>query len=183
MSAHDVPPVTPNEPPPLPTASSNPLGIAGFVVSLAGLLLTCGVLCPVGCVLSLFGLRRQPRDFAIAGVAIGAVGTLLAVVAAIFVVKALDLRERGGGDGSFEFEGPRVSTELTLSMAEELIDLENEEKGRLPADEDGTALLESMTDGWGRALRYERGGDVGYTIRSAGPDGAFGTGDDVTATR
>jgi hypothetical protein len=179
VSAPDVPPLPRASPP----GSSNALGLAGFIVSLVGLVLTCGVLCPVGFVLSALGLRKEPRGLAIAGVAIGAVGTLLAVAAAIFVVKSLHLLGRTAGDGAFEFEGPRVSTEITLSMAEELIDLENAEKGRLPAEADGTALLASMTDGWGRALRYERGADDGYTIRSAGPDGAFGTGDDVTTTR
>ena len=52
--------------------SSNGLGIAGFVLSLLGLV-SCGLLAPVGVVLSLFALRREPRGFAVAGLVIGLV--------------------------------------------------------------------------------------------------------------
>jgi hypothetical protein len=173
----------PSVPPPRPPASSNALGVAGFIVSLVGLVLTCGLLCPVGLGLSIFGLRKEPRGLAIAGTAIGAIGTMLAITVAIVAAKGFELFGKAMEDGRFAMEGPRVGTEVTLSMAEELIDLDNAEHSRLPTDEAGTALLATLTDGWGHALRYERGTEDGYTIRSAGPDGAFGTTDDVTATR
>ena len=60
-------------------APTNGLGIAGFIVSLVGLL-SCGLLCPIGFLLSLVGLTKQPRGFAIAGAIIGAIGTLWLVL-------------------------------------------------------------------------------------------------------
>ena len=56
-------------------APTNGLGIAGFIVSLVGFL-SCGLLSPIGFLLSLVGLTKQPRGFAIAGAIIGAIGTL-----------------------------------------------------------------------------------------------------------
>lgn len=50
---------------------SNSLGFAGFLCSTIGLVCTVGILCPIGFVLSLIGLRKQPRGFAIAGSIIG----------------------------------------------------------------------------------------------------------------
>jgi hypothetical protein len=34
-------------------------------------------------------------------------------------------------------------------------------------------------DGWGRAIRYERLSETSFRLRSAGPDGAFDTADDI----
>lgn len=62
-----------NAPTPTP---SNGLGVAGFVTSLVGLLLTCGLLCPLGFIFSLVALRKQPRGMAIAGAVIGGLGSL-----------------------------------------------------------------------------------------------------------
>ena len=52
--------------PAVPHRETNGLGVAGFVVSLAGLLLTGGLLSPVGVVISLIALGRRPRGFAVA---------------------------------------------------------------------------------------------------------------------
>jgi len=59
-------------------SQSNGLGIAGFIVSLVGWL-TCGLLCPVGLILSVIGLFKQPRGMAIAGSVIGGFGSLFLV--------------------------------------------------------------------------------------------------------
>jgi len=37
----------------------------------------------------------------------------------------------------------------------------------------------SITDAWGRKIRYERLSDDAFRLTSAGPDGAFGTADDI----
>jgi len=34
-------------------------------------------------------------------------------------------------------------------------------------------------DAWGRAIRYEKLSDTSFRLRSAGPDGAFDTADDI----
>lgn len=49
------------------SAPSNGLGVAGFVTSLVSLFLSCGLLSPVSMLLSLIGLMKRPRGFAIAG--------------------------------------------------------------------------------------------------------------------
>ena len=49
------------------------------------------------------------------------------------------------------------------------------------SDEDGEPLLESEpVDPWGNELRYEKRGKKRPVIISAGPDGEFGTDDDIT---
>ena len=72
MSQGYAPPVKhPNYPPSphhAPT-ESNGWGTAGFVVSIAGLFL-CGIPSIIGLFLSLIGLGKNPKGFAIAGVVI-----------------------------------------------------------------------------------------------------------------
>jgi len=54
---------------------SNGLGTAGFVLSLIGFI-TCGLLCPLGFLLSLFGMLKPPRGLAIAGTILGGLGSI-----------------------------------------------------------------------------------------------------------
>jgi hypothetical protein len=67
--------------------STNGLGIAGFVVSLVGMLGACvgaAVLSPVGLILSAIALRRVPRGLAIAGLMLGIIGSVLLMIAVLF---------------------------------------------------------------------------------------------------
>src|SRR3954471_6265213 len=87
-----VPP-QPAEQPPATTVvvahpPSNNLGLAGFVTSLLGLL-SCGVLSPIGLLLSLIGLTKQPRGFAVAGTIIGLIGSVFLAVAGVGIVLGL----------------------------------------------------------------------------------------------
>lgn len=63
--------------------SSNSLGVAGFILSLIGIVL-CGPLTLVGLILSLFALGRQPRGFAIAGLIIGVLGVAFMLLSFAF---------------------------------------------------------------------------------------------------
>lgn len=56
-------------------APTNGLGVAGFVISLIGLL-TCGCISPLGAIFSFVGCFGQPKGLAIAGLIIGCVGSL-----------------------------------------------------------------------------------------------------------
>jgi hypothetical protein len=67
---------------------SNGLGTAGFIVSLVGLV-TCGLLCPIGLLLSVFGLLKPPRGFAIAGTLIGGLGSIGFVLFGLAFITAL----------------------------------------------------------------------------------------------
>jgi hypothetical protein len=139
------------------------MGVAGFVVSLVGLVLTCCVLCPLGLIFSLIGLGRRPRGLAIAGTVIGGLGTLLLVVAVAVVVG----------------RGPeKVVTDLAIFGASLEIKAYKDQHGELPDDEEGERLLGDMADGWERPLRYRRDGGT-FEIVSAGPDGEFDTADDL----
>lgn len=62
-----------NQPP------SNGLGVAGFVISLIGFL-SCGVISPLGLILSVAGLSKEPRGLAIAGTILGGLGSIWVVV-------------------------------------------------------------------------------------------------------
>ena len=66
-------------------ASSNGLGIAGFVVSLVGLVTCFWIICPIGLALSFFAMFRRPRGMAIAGFILGLLGSLWIIVVVIFL--------------------------------------------------------------------------------------------------
>jgi hypothetical protein len=58
------------------------------------------------------------------------------------------------------------------------------EEGRPPSDLAGLkrsqpGIAAGALDAWGRTLKYERLSDSGFRLTSAGPDGAFGTPDDI----
>lgn len=155
----------PPPPPPPPLQSqTNGLGIAGFVVSLVGIF-TC-VLCPVGLILSLIALKNQPKGFAIAGTVIGGIGTLLVGAFAVVLVSTPEIV-----DG--------IKTGFTIAQAHARIEENRGEGGALPSEEEGNRLIEEFEDAWGSPLRYELQGEDRYVIRSAGPDGEFGTEDDI----
>ncbi|MHC4729135.1 MAG: hypothetical protein ACYS6Z_00925, partial [Planctomycetota bacterium] len=71
-----------------------------------------------------------------------------------------------------------IKTGITITEAHKIIEEHREESGALPSQEDGNRLIEDLEDRWGNALRYEVDGET-YVIRSAGPDGEFGTADDI----
>lgn len=58
---------------------SNVLGVAGFVFSLLGFF-SCGVLAPIGLLLSFCGMFSEPKGLATAGLILGFVGSLWLIV-------------------------------------------------------------------------------------------------------
>lgn len=153
---------------------SNGLGVAGFILSLLGLI-TCFTLSPIGLVLSLFGLTKQPRGLAIAGTIIGVVGSVLlgGVVSVIALFYGLI-----GGEA-----GRATATGFELGVANVLIEEHRNRTGNYPTEAEVSKQLDAFyldfTDGWGKAYRYETFDDGSYELRSAGPDGQFDTDDDV----
>src|SRR5690606_10490150 len=69
---------------PRPPADSNGMGVAGFLISLVGMC-SGGVLSPIGLILSLIAVGREPRGFAIAGIVLGALGSCGFIVTLLFV--------------------------------------------------------------------------------------------------
>lgn len=156
---------------------SNGLGIAGFVVSLVGLLCTVGVLSPLGLLLSFIALFKAPRGFAIAGVVVGLVGSVLGAVVGVALWMAWL-----GFEKAAEELGPHFSTATELVAVQGELHRAYDSSGDPPSEEKGNAIASTHLDGWGRPFRYlppAAGQEFWWRIESAGPDGAFGTPDDV----
>jgi hypothetical protein len=145
--------------------SGNGMGVAGFIVSLVGLILCAGIICPLGLVFSLIGLGREPRGLAIAGTILGGLGTLVFLgLVAVFL-------------GVGEMKETMV-TGVRFAMVQVEIEQYHKEHGEFPDADDGNEMIADELDGWDRPIRYSRTG-TGYQLQSAGPDGEFDTADDI----
>ncbi|GJM19973.1 MAG: hypothetical protein DHS20C14_21860 [Phycisphaeraceae bacterium] len=165
MSQHPQPTVI------IQQAPSNGLGTAGFVFSLLGLL-TCGLLGPIGLLLSFIGLFRKPNGLAIAGFIIGLIASAWVLIL-VFVVGIAGVAAAVGAEG---FE---ASFEMGVISAH--VDEYQRANGHYPSALTNLSLdLETLDDPWGRTYRYAPTIDgLSYTLSSDGPDSAQGTADDV----
>lgn len=159
------------QPPP-----TNSLGIAGFIVSLSGLIVCFGLTCPIGLAISLIALMSAPRGYAIAGVIIGMLGSIMGTALALMYFGVI-------GQGWF-FSPNYTSQSQTyyeMQVASSNIDSHyNSNNNTLPDAATGTSLISSHFDEWGNAMTYTPTPNQGhdYEIASAGPDGQFGNSDD-----
>jgi len=85
-----------NQQPPAPQqtivvqqAPSNGLGLAGFITSIISVLFTCGLLSPISFLLSIIGLFKRPRGFAIAGSIISVIQLLAIAMIGISPILAV----------------------------------------------------------------------------------------------
>ncbi len=151
--------------------SSNGLGLAGFITSLIGWL-TCGLLCPIGFLLSLFGLFKPPRGFAIAGLIIGGLGSLfLAAFGLAFILTLV-------GIGTVATVAIQEVPYINASM---VIQNEYNQTGELPSDTAGNALLVGVTIN-GQPMQYRRIDADTYEVGTIGSDDVPDTGDDAWRT-
>jgi hypothetical protein len=167
----------------VPTKPTNGLGIAGFVVSLVGLLGTGGLLCPIGFIMSLIALGRQPKGFAIAGVVIGLLGTCGGLIVALaFGAAVLALLGITAAVAFAALNDPQ-RMELTIDMAniDQAIKRIQGTSKYPPASLTELHLdAETLRDPWGNAYVYVlRDEKPGYDVLSSGKDGVAGTPDDV----
>lgn len=155
-------------------APTNILGIVGFVFSILGLI-SCGLLAPVGLLLSFIALFKSPRGFAIAGTVISLIGTVFfAFWGFVMVLTFAGLKEAA------ESAGGSLATIAVLAEARQAVEGERRAgaTGEVLDDARGNEIAGRFTDGWNQPLRYERQGDT-FRILSAGPDLQFGTADDI----
>jgi hypothetical protein len=152
---------------PAPIRSENGLGVAGFIISVLAVL-TCGLLSPIGLLVSMAGLLRRPRGFATAGVILGAIGT--AIVGSFVALMVMGAQE---AQAAAERHRTTEMTRSAIAQADQELRVKIEEAGQLPD------VIEH-NDAWGQSLRYDRK-DSEYLIRSAGADGQFETADDITS--
>ena len=158
----------------IPGDEINGLGIAGFVVSIVGMIITCGLLCPIGLLISLFAMFKKPRGFAVAGAVLGALGTLWLVFWGFAIVAGI----MGLQKTATQFKTVAITT-TKLVEGHQIIESRRAADNQLPDGIEGNKLIVDLADGWGNGIRYEVE-DQSYVLRSGGPDGAFDTEDDIT---
>jgi hypothetical protein len=152
---------------------ANYLGTTGLVFSILGLV-TCGVLSPIGLLLSVIGLTGKRRGGAIAGVVLALLG--LAIPGALLFSEIKEHRDA-------ERERVVQQARATLESARVKIDERRAEEKALPDGVAGNRLLlkEGFRDPWNGEIRYElHDDDRSYSLRSSGPDARFDTHDDVS---
>ncbi len=169
------------QPPPLYVAQpapSNGLGIAGFIVSLVGLL-SCGLLSPIGLLLSLIAVFKHPRGFAISGLILGFIGCAWAIVALF----AIGLATIGAAIGIGTI-APFVQTEIRMAHVAEVVASHKNPDGSFPTDLSTLSELSSddKTDTWGNPLRVVPRNATEFDIVSDGPDRVTGTSDDLKSS-
>jgi hypothetical protein len=114
-------------------------------------------------------------------------GLLLALVAGYFIFFTKVAKDEKGGLEIMVDQYLESKIDLTRvnleNLAREIQSYAAETEGDLP---ETLAALQRLhptaaaaADAWGRKIRYERLSDSSFRLRSAGPDGAFETGDDI----
>jgi len=142
---------------------SNPLGIVGFVLSLL-----C-ITSPLGLLISLIALFKNPKGFAIAGVMLGMIGTAIIGIAAwIFMVF-----------GTLILSMIQIGADLD----EMQVDIEN----YVAANQELPASLDDIgwtgTDPWDNEYVYTLDAETQvWSLRIIGPDGIAETDDDLLIT-
>ena len=148
------------------------MGLAGFIVSIASLFL-CGIPAIIGIILSIIGLGKNPKGFAVAGLLIGFIAMLeLVALGAVFygAFTVVETVKKGVEN---------IGTQVQLSAEANEIALEWQDSGELPNEEDGQAAVAGTTDMYGNQIIYETDG-TSFTLRSRGLDGELNTDDDIT---
>ena len=152
---------------------ANNLGLAGFITSILGLV-SCGVLSPVGLLLSLIGLTKQPRGFAVAGTVIGLIGTVFLALMGVGIVLGI----LGIGAGVKALKEYASTHEQAMKLYVDLEQQRAQSAGKTLDATTATALAAKYTDGWGTPLRADVAAGV-VTVISAGRDKSFDTNDDL----
>jgi len=146
-------------------AGSNPMGIVGFILAFC--------VSPLGLIISLFALLKAPRGFAIGGVIVGLIGTVIWAVVGV-----------GAYFGAGAFKDMFQAVSRVEATRQAISEYQGRNDGALPADLAALGLEPATTtDPWGTPFRFERSEDgKSYTLTIAGPDGTFDDGKDVTVT-
>lgn len=137
--------------------ASNPLGIVGFIFAFC--------ISPLGLLLSLVALAWRPRGFAVAGVIVGLIGTVI-----WGILGTMGWFGRQGFMFIAEYEAISRSIESYSSA----------HNGELPPDLATAGITGDLTlDPWGKEYRYQPAADgTSWTLTSAAYDGQFDTKDD-----
>jgi hypothetical protein len=187
-----------------PARPTNPLGIVGLCLALLGLpilaglsalyllespliravpawqVIVCGSLSPLGLVISALSVFRVPKGAATAGVVLGMLGTLyLAGAGTLLIADEMELFTPPAEREKRREERSIAAVERATAIIKEYVATH----GSAPNTEQGNRLIAGFVDGWGHSIHYLNEGEKDakdFLVTSAGPDGEFGNGDDIT---
>lgn len=158
-----------------PQSGTNWAGVIGFVLAIVSLVACCVPYLNVGLallaiILCVVGLFHAKKGLAIAGVIIGGIVLILAILWTVAF---------GSMTSAFKPMGAMGSAKAFFAVAT-VEDFAKKNGGTIPADLASTGQDPSMfTDGWDTPFAYTARGDNTYTLVSAGPDKQMGTSDDI----
>lgn len=161
---------------------SNMTGVVGLVLSCIGLFF-CIFALP-GLIVSIIGLRKEPKTAALVGVIIGSIGMLMSVLLIPLLIglmlPALDDAREQARIASETSNINRIHKALNDYAASDE-HAENQAAGNPHAAWDGDNVRKKYgPDSWGTPYRVEGDGTTVPRINSAGPDGVHDTKDDIT---
>ena len=159
---------------------SNRLGVAGLIISIVGVCL-CGfwLLTIPGLILSLIGLRKEPRTAAIAGSVLGGVGIMeFLFIAPLMLGLLLPALSRA------QMKAKEIHTNATIHLIEVASETYKIDNGKYPTsfaelEQSHIIVPDDTKDAWNHEMKFEGGGNTKPVITSAGVDGEFGTEDDL----
>ena len=163
-------------------AQKNSAGLWGLICSIAGLLLCgCWLLTIPGLILSIIGLRKEPKTYAIVGLVLSAVGIL-----AFLLLGPLMLGILLPSLARANQQARIVITQNIVNMHQSAIQVYHEQHGSYPDSMEALvktdfAHPDDLHDAWKQPLHliHKESGEV--IVVSSGPDKTIGTEDDLSA--
>lgn len=157
-------------------APSNGLGTAAGICSILGLI-SCGILCPIGLVLGLMSMGKEPKGMALTGVILGAIGSFVYLIVFIFFGGAL-LVMCGGCIGFSSLAAEAMEQQAASQPAADAIIAYYDVNDQLPDDATAMQLIAGFTHD-GHGFRYQSGiDDSSFSLQHPGDDGQWNTADD-----
>ena len=164
-------------------SGSNRCGVIGLVLSIVGVCM-CGLwlLTIPGLVLSIIGLRKEPRTAATVGTIFGGIGIIEFILLGPLMLGILLPSLASARD--LAQEQKTTNRIHAVQTASETFKADN---GEYPTSmgqlEDAKILSSKETkDSWDNGLKFVGGGETEPVITSSGRDGEFGTEDDLPSS-
>ncbi len=154
----------------------NTCGVLGLIFSIVGFCL-CGtwLFTIPGIILSLIGLRKEPRKAATAGAIIGGIGFLIFPLMVAILLPAVSNARHTARIMQSNYKIHSIQSGSEQYHAEH-----NAYPTSMDQLQDGGYInADDRNDAWDNPYRFEGGGKTAPVITSAGKDGEFGTDDDV----
>lgn len=161
-------------------SGSNRCGVIGLVLSIVGVCM-CGLwlLTIPGLVLSIIGLRKEPRTAATVGTIFGGIGIIEFIIMGPLMLGILLPSLASARDSAQK----QITTNRihAVQTASETFKADNGEYPTSMDQLENAKLLppKETKDSWDNGLKLVGGGETKPVITSSGSDGEFGTEDDL----